>query len=106
MEELATIERATREGLPCIRVAGELDSSNVALFDAALRAVLEETTIGIHVDLLDVTYFGSEAIGALVKADVIAADRGLGIVIVPSPPVRRVLEITGLDGVLHLQREL
>jgi anti-anti-sigma factor len=106
MDPIATIERGTRKGRPCIRVSGELDPSNVGLFDAALRAVMDDTSIGIEVDLLGVTYFGSEAIGALVKADLLASDLGLGMIVIPSHNVRRVLEITGLDTVLHVQREL
>jgi len=103
---IATIERGTREGLPCIQVRGELDPSNIELFGAALRAALDETTIGVEVDLEGVTYFGSEAIGALVRADLLASDFGICLIIIPSQIVRRVLEIAGLDTVLHVQHQL
>jgi anti-anti-sigma factor len=102
VESIASIERGSRGGLPCIQVTGEIDASNIKLFEAALRTVLTETLIGVEVDLRAVTFFGSEAIGALVAADLLAGDLGVGMTVVPSQVVRRVLEVTGLDGVLNI----
>lgn len=77
-----------------IGVAGELDSVGGELLTAALEAV---DAID-RVDMSQVTFFDSSGIRAFLTA---RHQRGAALTIVdPSPVVRRVLELTGLNALL------
>jgi stage II sporulation protein AA (anti-sigma F factor antagonist) len=73
-------------------VAGEVD---MATADAMYQAVTREPAQRITLDLRKVTFFDSAAIHALVR---LAHWRAEGLRVMPSPQVRRVLEISGLGG--------
>ena len=77
---------------------GEVDVSNAGdIRNAATRAVRAGHDV-LVLDCERVTFMDSQGVNALVAAHV-----ELEVVVrLPSPPVRRVLAITGLDGVLHL----
>ena len=71
-------------------VAGEVDMATAdAMYQAATRSPAQRMTL----DLRQVTFFDSAAIHALVK---ISQRYGSGLSVVPSPQVRRVLDISGL----------
>jgi stage II sporulation protein AA (anti-sigma F factor antagonist) len=84
---------ATSEGDAAHRtvlVTGEVDMATAdAMFQAAAREPAERITL----DLTKVTFFDSAAIHALVRLSERFGDR---MEVVPSPPVRRVLDIAGL----------
>ena len=75
-----------------VRVSGEVDMSKAdSMFDAATRGNAKAATL----DLRAVTFFDSAAIHALVRL----ADHFAGALeVIPSPQVRRVLDISGLGG--------
>ncbi|GIF12938.1 STAS domain-containing protein [Actinoplanes teichomyceticus] len=85
-------------------LAPELD------FDVAdeLRDSLEKTAAAsscrqLCLDLAEVTFIDSYALGALVGARNSAAAAGLTMVLTrPSPPVRQAIEVTGLTEVFGL----
>lgn len=79
-----------------IHVAGELDLSTVARFDAELD---QAVTMGrVVVVLAECTFIDSSALQALVRAQRGVAERGGTIALVaPSQPARRVLEVAALD---------
>lgn len=55
-------------------------------------------------DLTSVTFFDTSALGAIVDAHRLGCSTGATLVLCGLPgSVRRVLEITGLDRVLHLR---
>ncbi|HEV8568200.1 MAG TPA: STAS domain-containing protein [Actinoplanes sp.] len=74
-----------------VQVSGEVDMSTADLmFDAATRDNAEAATL----DLRAVTFFDSAAIHALIRL----ADHYPGALeVIPSPQVRRVLDISGLS---------
>jgi stage II sporulation protein AA (anti-sigma F factor antagonist) len=74
-----------------VSVSGEVDMSTAdQMFDHAIREGAKSATI----DLRAVTFFDSAAIHALVRL----ADRYRGgLDVIPSPQVRRVLDISGLS---------
>jgi len=102
---LATLVRDDEAGAARLSVAGESDMSNVDVFDAALRALLSDSSRAV-LDLRAVTHFGSTAIGALVGAHRLAGERDVAILIRPSRIVRRVLEVTRLDATFALSDDL
>ena len=91
-------ERSTRSATSSVtddrvtvQVSGEVDMSTAdAMFDAATRDNAEAATL----DLSAVTFFDSAAIHALIRL----ADHDPGALeVIPSPQVRRVLDISGLS---------
>jgi len=101
---LATLVRDDEAGSARLSVAGEIDLTNVDVFDAALRALLSDSSRAV-LDLRAVTHFGSTAIGALVGAHRLADEREVAMLIRPSRIVRRVLEVTSLDATFALSDE-
>jgi anti-anti-sigma factor len=101
--EMQTPARFRREksarGLRLV-VAGELDWSNRDLLASILAALIAEGEDRIEVDLFDVTYLGSDAIGALILAFADAAEAGVSMTLIASPAVDTMLALTGLTGVL------
>jgi anti-anti-sigma factor len=86
-----------------LRLSGEFDLAAVPEFDAEMAAAEADGPAAIVVDLTALTFMDSSGLRALVTADdrVRAAHRRLAIV--PGPPaVRRVFEITQLEGRLDL----
>ena len=82
-----------------IHVAGELDLSTVAAFDAELEQSLAEERIVVV--LSDCTFIDSSALQSLVRAQRVVRDSGGELVLVaPSQPARRVLEVAALDRVI------
>ena len=75
-------------------VAGEIDSYSASILTAALERAVTDTDGRILVDLAAVTFIDSSGITALVAAQ--SAARGRLQLEMISPPVRRILDITGL----------
>lgn len=75
-----------------IRVAGEIDLTNA---DSFAERILEhaEDAVAVTLDLSELTYFDSTGIAALSR---LKHQFGRGLTIIPSPIVRRALEIVGL----------
>jgi anti-sigma B factor antagonist len=95
-----TIEtRADASGAPVIAVAGELDMSNAASLEAAVEIAVAARPERLIFDLSDLRFMDSAGIavllGAVGKVESIELRD-------PSPPVRRVVELTGLEGVLSV----
>jgi anti-sigma B factor antagonist len=84
-----------RNGSVVLRLAGELDLYNVDEVSAALGEAAEELPERLVIDLREVDFVDSTALGAL-----IAARRGLGstqlVLAAPGPDVRRALDVSGL----------
>jgi anti-anti-sigma factor len=73
-----------------VTVSGEVDMSTA---DAMFRAATKDNAAAATLDLRAVTFFDSAAIHALIQ---IAQRYGARLEVLPSPQVRRVLEISGL----------
>ena len=83
-----------------LRVAGELDlDTSTHLFNSATAA--SDPTQTITIDMSEVTFMDSSAIGVLVR---VSQERKVRIV-EPSEQVRRLLEITGLTEWFGLERD-
>jgi anti-anti-sigma factor len=73
-----------------VTVRGEVDMSTA---DAMFRAATPAGASAATIDLRAVSFFDSAAIHALIR---LAERYGAGLEVLASPPVRRVLEISGL----------
>ena len=80
-----------------LRLAGELDLYNAPALREALRACVERGPKRLVVDLAEVTFVDSTALGALVEArSRLRGAEGLALA-APGLETRRALEVSGLD---------
>ncbi|MEV8510087.1 STAS domain-containing protein [Actinoplanes sp. NPDC051475] len=73
-------------------VSGEVDMSTA---DGMFRAATDESAGRVTLDLRGVTFFDSAAIHTLIR---LAERYPAALEVIPSPQVRRVLDISGLSG--------
>lgn len=88
--------------VPVIRLYGEVDVSSVEVLDSALRAATAESPCRVVVDMGEVSFMGSTGLNCLIRHH----QRGRFDLVVraPSSCIRKVLAVTGLDGVFTVVR--
>jgi anti-anti-sigma factor len=91
--------RVDATGAAIVAVSGELDMSNAASLDAAVATVVANHPELLIFDLSGLRFMDSAGIAVLVTA---AANVNNVQLRDPSPVVRRVIELTGLSGVLTI----
>jgi anti-sigma B factor antagonist len=84
-------------GTCIVTLAGELDTSNVASLEATMASITQQPPLRLIFDLGDLRFMDSAGIAVLLKAASTSSSVQLRD---PSPIVQRVLEVTGLTGVL------
>ncbi len=90
-----------------LALAGEIDLTQAAELDGELGSLVEEGTTQIIVDLLEVPFLESTALGVLLKYSRLLRSNGGELTLVTDDVrVRRVIEITGLANHFHLERTL
>jgi anti-sigma B factor antagonist len=91
-EPVAAVDR--RDGAIVVRLTGELDLYNADTLRAALFDAAAETPKRLVVDLADVRFIDSTALGVLVET----RSRVEGFVLAaPALETRRALQVSGLD---------
>lgn len=98
--EIVVDTRIDPTGVPIVSVSGELDSSNAASLDAAVAPVATTHSERLIFDLSGLRFMDSAGIAVLVG---IAAKVKTVQLREPSHAVRRVVELTGLTGVLPIE---
>ncbi len=88
------------QGVPVIELEGEVDVYTAPQLKQQVIGVLESGSKGLVVDLTKVDYLDSTALGVLIGGlkRIREVDGNL-MLICPSPRIRRVFEITGLDKI-------
>jgi anti-anti-sigma factor len=102
LEESAplTISVAKDESGPVIKLAGELDASNIERLRSAIKSQLSERPEMVSLELADLTFMDTSAIALLIQTSKsVSAVRLLS----PSVPVRTVIRMSGLDGILVME---
>ena len=94
-EPVAGIERA--DGSIVVSLAGELDLYNAHAVREALLACCDEAPDRLIVDLSDVKFIDSTALGVLIEARTRMPNRRGFLLAAPGLETRRALEISGLD---------
>lgn len=90
-----------RGGNEMLLVSGEVDLSTAPRLDAAVSRAADPG-MPLILDLTGVEFLDSAGARVLAEAHQDLDGRGGRLLIVPSPPARRVFELGGLDHVLHL----
>jgi anti-sigma B factor antagonist len=102
MSPLETEQKAERF---VIALRGEWDLYNRPELETALRAAEVSGEKLVVMDLSDATFIDSSVLGALVEARKRLAGSRIAVV-AADPQIRKVFEITGLDGVFTLYETL
>jgi anti-sigma B factor antagonist len=91
------------DGLPVIRLEGEVDVYTAPQLKQAMIALLGKGAKRIVIDLTKVEYLDSTALGVLIGGlkRLREADGNL-LLICPSARIKRVFEITGLDKIFEM----
>jgi anti-sigma B factor antagonist len=84
-------------GAVVVRLGGELDLYNAAIVRQALLDVAKDAPKRLVIDLSEVEFIDSTALGALIEARASLPDRGVLLLAAPAHETRRALEVSGLD---------
>jgi anti-anti-sigma factor len=85
----------------CIRLHGEVDASNLAELRAAFDAIFSRKAYRVAINLGEIKYLSSSAIGVLIGGFTTAVKNGGRLVLANTPPaVLEVLRLIGLGTVL------
>lgn len=98
-------EVADCEGIPVVRVRGEIDLYTVPEFEHALNTGIERGGSALIADLSNVSYLDSAGLSALLAAHKALSKRNSALCLVVSPgrsTVRRVMEITRIDNLVKI----
>jgi anti-sigma B factor antagonist len=85
------------DGATVVHLAGELDLYNAHEVREALLTCTEEAPDRLVVDLAEVKFIDSTALGVLIEARTRMANRKSFLLAAPALETRRALEISGLD---------
>jgi len=100
------IEQFAGAGYRGCRLTGEIDFTSAGPVQATLTAMVLPGGGTVIVDLRRVTFIDSSGLGVLVQAHRSAQEQDTRLVVVASPPVRKLLALTALDTVLETYDEL
>jgi anti-anti-sigma factor len=92
---VTAVERA--DDAVVVVLAGELDLYNAGEVRTVLLAACDEQPERLVVDLAQVTFIDSTALGVLIEARSRLSDRGAFTLAAPQLATRRALEVSGLD---------
>jgi anti-sigma B factor antagonist len=100
-DSLVTSTVGEDNGNVVLAVAGEIDFGNVGQLRSTLAHLIKTTTGTVTVDLQEVTFLDSTALGVLVQAKKRLRERRDDLVIAnPQPRIQRIFEVSGLTDFL------
>jgi anti-anti-sigma factor len=98
-----SVVSALRDGRLEFAVAGEIDLATADIFRSTIDAALHGSDGDVVIDLGGVTFLGSPGLHALVRTQrELERDARRMVIICPPGSARRIIEVCGLDGTLHL----
>lgn len=97
------VSQAARDGIPVLAVRGEIDVSTAPELRERLLEIAENGQPVVVVDLSDVSFVDSTALGVLVSGVKRFRSTGGDLrLVVTQPHISKVLEITGLNDVFAI----
>jgi anti-sigma B factor antagonist/stage II sporulation protein AA (anti-sigma F factor antagonist) len=108
VSDLARVEGEQQGTICLVRVHGEIDLSNAHEVSTEIGDAMGQEASRLVVDLSDITYLDSAGVALLLRlAERLRSRRRQLYLVVPrGSPVRRVLDFTGLPGVIPLESRL
>lgn len=105
MSDLSFVEVSARNGVPIVRVRGEIDLSNADGVLTMIHGAHDEDAPGMVVDLQGLEYLDSAGVRLLFRASrSVGASGGRLVAVVPlDSPVRRVLDLAEASTVFPLE---
>lgn len=98
--EIAIGAAVDASGVTIVTLSGELDSSNVDALEAIVNPILAQSPERLAFQATHLRFIDSAGIAVLIRAAATVPAIELRD---PSPIVRRVIEITALSDLLHIQ---
>src|SRR5690349_21691709 len=98
MDSVFDVEPVSLDGHARVRFVGELDMAEVDRAKAHVIDALDQSTGDLTIDLSAMAFCDSSGARLLYQLDGAAKDRGRAMVLQsPTPAVRRVLNVLGID---------
>jgi anti-sigma B factor antagonist len=95
------VAAAVNGSIAHVVISGELDNSSAPRLISMVHEIAGPPVHRVELDCKGVTFLDSAGVRALIVTRNAAAQMGIDVVLVqPSPPVTRVIEMTGLVGLL------
>jgi anti-anti-sigma factor len=87
-----------------VRAVGEIDMNTAPLLDEELAIAIDSVIppIPVVADLRDVQFFGSNGIATLLSAQRRCEQQRIALRVLGSMPVRRPIDVLGMNGVFAL----
>jgi anti-sigma B factor antagonist len=96
---------AIGDSVRVVAVTGELDISTVSGFRDALKALTEEHVAGLVVDLSQVTFVDSVAVGSILQAKRRLAEDGRVAIVIPEQSYAgMIFDVVGADAIVDVFR--
>lgn len=103
MDQLFQVEERDGSSPPVIAVSGEIDVATAPQLRECLHRVIAGGESTVVLDLLDVTFLDSTALGVLVGARKRCREVGGDLqLVVADPRIVKIFEITGLTSVFSI----
>jgi len=84
-----------------VRCFGEIDQSSAAELTRALGDAMGSDAAAVELDLTEVGFIDSTGLHTVIMAATSAEAVGMRFSVMPSPPVERLLELTGLRDIVQ-----
>jgi anti-sigma B factor antagonist len=85
-------------GAASVAVAGEIDLTSAPKLDDEVTGLIEDSVNTLTIELSGVSFMDSTGLRVLLKASKLLESSGGNLILgTPSDPVRRLLEVSGLD---------
>jgi anti-anti-sigma factor len=102
--ESLTLEHDREDGIPILRLKGELDRLTVDDVDQAVRELAAEAPPVLVLDLRDLEFIDSAGLRSLSRAHNLLAESDRRLVVrAPSPAIHRLIELVGLLDILTIE---
>lgn len=102
-----SISVETANGFPVLKIAGSIQETEVEELEKKLLELVEQTEAPVVVDLSQVIYLTSSALGVFMLAYKRLSERDLELRIVnPQPLIREILQTTKLDRLFRIFKDI
>jgi len=105
VNELSEVEVVARDGVPVVRISGEIDLSNADAVLRSIEAAIDDQAPGLVVDLRELEFLDSAGVRLLFEAArlVTVVDGRFVALVGPGSPALRVLELAEATSLFPLE---